>query len=350
MKTAANFKDQALYIGIDVHKKSWAVTILGEYNSFKGFTQPPFASTLHQYMTKKFPGADYYAAYEAGFCGFNHCIELRKLGINCIVVNPGDVPTKDKEKKRKSDIVDSNKIARGLRAKELEGIYIPSPEVLRIRNVLRYRNKLVTDQTRSKNRIKSFLHFNGITIPEEYDNANWGKAFIGWLEDLSQDHIGLSHFIVDLSHKKSMVKQVTGELNSLIKESDYAKQVTLLKTIPGIGELSASHLVIELADINRFPNMDKLCAFVGLIPNMAASGEKEYTGNITNRGNSHLKKYLIEASWIAISKDPELMAAFNLLCRRMTSNRAIIRIAKKLLGRIKAVLKTEQPYKINYNL
>ena len=101
MEKIANFQDQRLYVGIDIHKKSWSISILGEHSSFKSFTQPPSANVLYQCLTKNFPGANYYAAYEAGFCGFNHCIELKGLGVDCIIVNPADVPTKDKEKKKK---------------------------------------------------------------------------------------------------------------------------------------------------------------------------------------------------------------------------------------------------------
>ena len=64
------FQDQKLFIGIDVHKKSWTVCIKGEYNDFKTFTQPPKSEILYNYLTKNFPRAKYYATYEAGFSGF----------------------------------------------------------------------------------------------------------------------------------------------------------------------------------------------------------------------------------------------------------------------------------------
>lgn len=350
MKALKNFEGQPLYIGIDVHKKSWSVSILGEHSSFKGFTQPPSAQVLYQYLTKNFPHAHYKAAYEAGFCGFKHCKELIDLGVDCIVVNPADVPTKDKEIKRKSDTVDSAKIARSLRAKELEGIFIPDNQLLELRGILRLRNRLVRDQTRCKNRIKSFLYFNGIKIPDQFDNSAWSLAFLAWLKGLATTYQELSFLIEDFLDKQAMVKSVTKSIKQKAAASKFANNLSLLKSIPGVGELSAINLILEIGDIKRFKKVDQLNAFVGLIPNMSASGQKEYTGNITARGNNHLKNYLIEASWTAITKDPELMADFNRLCGRMTKNRAIIRIAKKLCARIKAVLTKEQPYKTNYNL
>lgn len=350
MKALKNFEGQSLYIGIDVHKNSWSVSILGEHSSFKGFTQPPSAQVLHQYLTKNFPFAYYKAAYEAGFCGFRHCKELIDLGVDCIVVNPADIPTKDKEVKRKSDIVDSAKIARSLRSQELEGIFIPDDEILELRGILRFRNRLVRDQTRCKNRIKSFLYFNGVKIPDQYNNSSWSHSYLAWLKELATNKTELSLLINDFLRKAEMVKLVTQSIKQKVKTSRFNKHLMLLKSIPGIGALTSINLILEIGDINRFKRVDQLNAFVGLIPNMSASGEKEYTGEITARGNNHLKNYLIEASWIAITKDPELMADFNRLCGRMTKNRVIIRIAKKLCARIKAVLTTEQPYKINYNL
>lgn len=344
------FQDQKIFIGIDVHKKSWAVSIIGEHNSFKTFTQPPSPSKLYKYLSKNFPGARYYAVYEAGFCGFTPCKELNKLGVKCIVVNPAGVPTKDKEKRQKTDSADSRKLLRSLRATELEPIYIPSDDLLKARSLLRYRNKLVGDQTRCKNRIKSFMFFNGIPIPEVYDNSIWSNQFINWLKSLTKEHPTLHLLIEQLTMTKAIVKQVNKSIMLLSKTDAYKSKVELLKSIPGIGALTAISLILEIGDINRFSSLDKLCCFVGLIPNTSSSGEKEYVGNITSRGNNNIKKYIIESSWTTIKRDPEMMAAFGKLCQRMTKNRAIIRIAKKLLGRIKAVLISEQPYQINYNL
>lgn len=345
-----HFKGQDIYVGIDVHKKSWQVSVYGEFNKFRTFTQPPSALVLNNYLRKTFPGASFYAAYEAGFCGFGAYRELNEYGIKTIVVNAADVPTTDKEKQQKTDIIDSNKIAKSLRAKQLRCIYVPSDESLQDRSVLHYRNKLVADQTRCKNRIKSFLHFHNIKIPIEYDNANWGKSFIDWLRNTSKQYWTLSLMIDKLLHIKQILKVVNKQLLEISRKERYHNRVSLLKTIPGIGNLSAIHILLELDDITRFSNTDQLASFVGITPSAHSSGEKDRMGNITYRGNKHLKKYLIEASWVAVRKDPELMLTFTNLSRRMIKTKAIIRIARKLLNRIKAVLDTEQPYEINFNL
>jgi hypothetical protein len=68
-RTELNFKGENIYIGIDVHLKSWSVTILTEKNHHKTFNQPPEPAKLSDYLRHHFPEAFYHSAYEAGFSG-----------------------------------------------------------------------------------------------------------------------------------------------------------------------------------------------------------------------------------------------------------------------------------------
>ncbi len=108
---------------MDVHLKSWSVTILSETSVLKKYSQDASPEALHKTLTMSYPDAEYYSVYEAGFCGFWIHDRLTELGIHNIVVNPADVPTMSSEKLRKTDAVDSKKLAVCLRAKQLRGIY-----------------------------------------------------------------------------------------------------------------------------------------------------------------------------------------------------------------------------------
>jgi len=81
-KTGLDFKGQNIFVGIDVHLKSWAVTILTENLVHKTFTQPASADTLLNYLERNFPGGDYYSVYEAGFSGFWTTPRLQR-GVSC---------------------------------------------------------------------------------------------------------------------------------------------------------------------------------------------------------------------------------------------------------------------------
>ena len=82
-----DFKGQNIYVGIDVHLKSWSVEVLSQSSVLKKFRQDPQPEALHKFLTTHYPGASYYSVYEAGFCGFWIDRRLKELGINNIVVN-----------------------------------------------------------------------------------------------------------------------------------------------------------------------------------------------------------------------------------------------------------------------
>ena len=111
-----------------------------------------------------------------------------------------------------------------------------------------------------------------------------------------------------------------------------------LASIPGIGIISAMIWTTELIDIHRFRRFDHLTSYMGLVPWEHSSGERSATAGLDCRGNRRLRTLLIENSWAAMRKDPGLMSSYYELTKRMHGNKAIIRIARKLLRRIRYVL------------
>ena len=343
-----DFTGQPIYVGLDVHKKSWSVSILSEQCEHKTFTQPPEVDKLAYYLRRNFPGAQYHSVYEAGFSGFWIHDQLRERGIDCIVVNPADVPTKDKERAKKRDPVDCRKLARSLRSEELEGIYVPSRWKLEDRSLIRTRLSMVRKQTRCKNQIKGMLFFYGIHLPEELIHSHWSRRFIRWIERIrmekSSGNIALKAHLEELKHLRKIIAALNRVILALARTEQYQVPVKLLKTIPGISTLTAMTLLTELYEIGRFPSLDELSSYTGLIPDTQSSGEKEHTGGITERRHPQLRCVLVEASWVAVRKDPALLLAFLQYCKRMRKTRAIVKIARKLLNRIRYVLKNQMPY------
>ncbi len=345
-----SFQGQNIYIGIDAHLKNWRITIMLDHLLYKTFSQDPEAGVLYDYLKRNFPDGNYLSAYEAGFCGFSVHRKLEEYGIKNIVTNAADIPTTDKERKQKEDKRDSHKIARSLRNKELTAIYVPDIEMEELRTLIRYRKTIVKDIGRNKNRIKAFLHYFGIKIPVELDSASqyWSARFTTWLKTIetSTDYAkSVLHELIDTTEylRRTLLK-VERKLREISKTGSISKELSLLRSIPGIGLITAYVLLTELGDITRFKRLDGLCSFVGLIPTTNSSSDKEKTGNITPRTNNFIRSNLIESAWIAIRHDPSLALAYNNLCKRMKSNEAIIRIAKKLLNRIRYVLKNEKEY------
>ena len=350
-RTQLDFKGQNIFVGMDVHLKSWTVTILAEELTHKTFTQPACADTLSNYLKRNFPGGSYHSVYEAGFSGFWTHYKLKEMGINNIIVNPADVPTSQKEQLQKDDPTDSRKLARSLRAGELRAIYVPSGSTLEERSLVRMRATLVKDMTRFKQRIKSFLYFYGVPIPPQFEksSSHWSNRFMKWLmqEVVLQHDSGtqtLKILIKEAEQQRILLLDVLRKIRLLSRSEKYAANVALLRTIPGIALITAITFLTEIEDIDRFANTDHLAGFVGLVPNYHSSGEKNNNGEMTFRGQGALRKSLIESSWIAARFDPALMMSHHELLKRMEPNKATIRIARKLLNRIYFVLKNKQEY------
>lgn len=342
-----DFSNVDFFIGIDVHKKSWKVGIYIKEKHLKTFSMDPIPKILEEYMQKNYPKGIYHSVYEAGFCGFHIHEELKRLGFDNIVVSAGDVPTSSKEKSFKTDTIDCLKLARELSNGSLKGIYIPDKYHQELRSLVRRREDLSDKQSRIKKKIKSCLMFYGIETPDEF--LYWSGKYITWLKTLKLNYTvgnnNLSILIEELEMTKKLISSVLKLLRGEYKSnSRLNKIVDLLITVPGIGFVTAITLYSELIDISRFPKLDQLPSFVGLVPSVSSSGEKEHVRGLTNRHNSHLRNLLLEAAWTAMRVDPALTMAYLKLKKRMVAQKAIIRIAKKLLLRIRHIWQSQTSY------
>ena len=248
-----NFEGQNIYVGIDVHLKSWTVSILSGHLHHKTFVQPPSPEALSSYLHAHFPNGNYLSAYEAGFSGFWAHYKLVEMGIQNIVVNPADVSTSQKERLQKTDAVDSRKIARSLRNNELTAIHVPCRETLEVRTLLRSRDALVRDLARMKQRIKAFLYYYGIDYPEEFQHSgtHWSRAFMNWLRngirmDTEEGGAGLSLLLDSVESQRRLLLEATRKLRALSRSDGYATDYELLRSVPGIGMITALSLLAEL--------------------------------------------------------------------------------------------------------
>jgi transposase len=346
-----DFTGTTIHVGIDLHKKQWNSSVYFENRLFKTFQQKPKAAELKKYLLAHFPGADYKSAYEAGYFGFAVHRQLTELGIENIVINASDIPITDKDKNRKNDKRDAKRIGKNLVNGQLEGIYVPTRQAESDRQLVRYRTKIVRkDLVITKQRIKSFLALHGIDYDEDFGNNKWSKKFICWIEQLNFDYESdrqiRDQLIGKLIYLKEEKRKVERQIVLLSRSERYQGLVRILKSIPGVGLLTAMVLITELIDMDRFKSLDKICSFVGLVPDVRASDETEKIKGITKRANKETRRVLIQASWVAAGKDPELAKAYHGYKRRMPHQKAIVKIARKLLSRIRAVWMNQQTYKM----
>ena len=348
-KYKVSFKGQNIYVGIDVHLKTWHVS------GYKySFAQHADAKELFDRLNKKFPEAHFKSAYEAGFCGFSAHYALAEQGIENIVVNAADIPTTGKEKTMKTDAVDSEKIAWALKRDELKGIYVKDKRYMDDTNLIRLRQRFIMDLSRQKNRTKHLLYTQGVTYPERFRNSktHWSRNFMKWLREevelLSEQKLSLLLLCDQVENTRKAILKVTREIRRLSTTDRYKENYDLLFTVPGLGLITSMSMLTELDnDIMRFPNERSFVSMLGLIPTCHDSGEKKVSGEKTNRGNKHLGPLIVEASWVAIYRDYQLGAYYSSCCQIMKPHKAIIKVARKLACRTYAVLKTKTKYELS---
>lgn len=173
----------------------------------------------------------------------------------------------------------------------------------------------------------------------------WPKAFITWLSQVQLTQpsgtLTLQVWLEELQFIQTLKKKLDRHLIHVAREKDDS-QISLLRSIPGVGLIGALTLLTELGDMKRFKRFDDLCSYVGLVPNVYSSGETEHVGHLTKRKAQHLQPILIQFAWKAVGKDPALLKSYQQWCKAMKANKAIVRVARKLLSRIRYVMMNEK--------
>lgn len=331
--STVSFKGQIIYVGIDVHKKQWAVIIQHCGRVSETFTMDPVPEKLAEHLKRNYPDAEYRSVYEAGFSGFEAHRTLCRLGVQNIVINPADVPTSGKEREKKNDNIDSRKLARELENGSLEPIYIPTPENLKLRNLKRREDQLVQNLTRVKNRMKGHLYFNGIKF------ISWAGGSLKTMEEEAQkrkDYTLLSMLreLEFLREERLRVIRDERECLKLLHREEIQENI---QSVPGIGFRTAIALQAELWEMKRFKTDDHLNSYVGLALHTFGSGE-DVIVKCGNRKKKQLHYLMVEAAWRAVRHNLEYTARYGVLVARgMNSKKAIVVIARKLMQTIRAV-------------
>lgn len=342
-----DFTGQAIFAGLDVHKRSWKSTFCTHHTVQKTISfEKPLVESLVDYLNRTYPNGDYYCAYEAGFCGFWPQEQLQRLGIKTIVVNPADIPTTDKERQFKNDKRDSRKIAISLRSGELKGIYVPGKEAQKHRSLVRERASIAKSQSRVKNQIKSHLHFYGIEIPEDFARRYWSGNFVKWLEQIAKQNSDKALAFKIKRHLllRQLQLETTRQLRALSKTAKYQELYKLLYSVPGLGLLTTMLLITEIVEMKRFKKEDHMLSYAGFIPTSADTGDKQKTGPMTKRGNPRIKWALVESAWVAIRQDSELLLRYENFRKTKGAQKAIVKIARILLRKIRRVWLKQEKY------
>jgi transposase len=240
----------------------------------------------------------------------------------------------------KTDKNDADMLAELLRLNAIPESYIPPVEMRELRELTRFRQSLVRNSTELKNQVHAFLASRGIQTPPEYLSA-FSNKHRAWLRSL---HLGQVDDLLDIL--EMLWKKIEKVEDDIERTCPKKEDVTLLKTITGVGAVISNSLVAEICDIERFSSPENLFSYAGIISSVHQSGEKCWTGPITKQGNARIRYLMVEAAYSHVrnAKDSQLTRYYEKKKAEKGTKKAIVATARKLLGIIYHMLKKREAF------
>lgn len=268
-----------------------------------------------------------------------------------MVVAPSMIP-KVPGQRVKTNRLDSQKLSEHLRGGQLKSVHVPTESYRQLRQLVQLRDTFVQDIVAMKLRIKAMLLFEGLEFPPAPAGSQWSLIVRGKLKKVSCSsavRFKLDQLMESVESTEKRVIQTIKEIRRFYQQDpELSQAMKYLKSIPGIGEIVASHLLARVGDPQQIGNVRQLAGFIGLVPTERSTGDRVARGSITRSGDGRLRSKLIQAAWSAIRQDPELREFYRSVYQRHPRDRAarkaIVAVARKLTTRIYAVLKQQRPY------
>jgi len=339
-----SYAGERVYVGVDVPKETYTVTCVCRKQIVKTATVPAEPVSLAASLLQWFPGAMLASAYEAGFSAFVLHRALTQGGITTIVVNPASLAVAAHDKV-KTDRRDSKRLAIDLADGRLRGIYVPTEAEELARLLPRTRAQLVEHRATIARQIKATLHQFGLIAPASRRllSHRYLREIAAWARP-PELHVRLTL----LAEQWRFATRQRIEIRHLLREQAIAQAALehVYRSVPGIGAVVARTLATELGDMTRLAHERALFSSTGLTPSEYASGPAVRRGHISRQGSGRVRHLLIETAWRALPRDKVLQEIFDRIAATRGKKRAIVAIARRLTGRMRACFRQGTTYAV----
>ena len=314
--------DQAVFAGIDYHKR-FSIVTLGNKEG-KMLSQERLENDEHQ--IRKF-----FLRHAPLTCAIENCrtnewfVEtVKKCGCDVKVSNTYRLRL-IADSAKKNDKIDSKLLMELIARDYLPTCYQPTQQERLLRERLRWRVKLMKSRTKYKNMAHALMDKenkdNTVHSSKQRKNVASSKHLTEERQQRLEDNLEIIGFFDERLNKTDK------ELENLAKDN---QDVIRLKTIPGVGTLSAFMLFAELGDITRFKSARHVGSYFGLVPRLYASSDTHYLGHITKRGSGLVRRLLVQDAWQAIKVSKVFRHRYSSILKRRGKKVAIIAIARRI--------------------
>ncbi|MGC9385167.1 MAG: IS110 family transposase [Kosmotogaceae bacterium] len=335
-----------LYVGIDQHKRTSYFCCLNEDGRVVKERNLVNDSSVIETFLSQLPDDELTAVLEVGsYWGVMHdTLEELDLVDNIKLAHPQKLKAFASANK-KTDKIDAHLLAELLRRDQIPEVWIQTKTLRVQKNVARFRLFLVRERTRIKNRIHNIASRNHLNTPEVSDLfGKYGREWLNTVDLPEEERFTLDCHLDFLDFIESQIKKIEKYLNKLFKDDE---EVKLLKTIPGIGNILAVVLKLEIGDINRFSTVGKFHCYSGLIPSIYSSARITRYGRLVKNSNKYIRWALVEAAQIANRHSINFKRIYDRIAARKNKKTAVIVVARKLASTLFYMLKRKEKYSEN---
>src|SRR6202043_3944974 len=245
--------------------------------------------------------------------------------------------------KKKNDKIDAGKIADCLRCDFLPECHMVSTAIRDRRRTLRYRNLLVRQMVQMKNRISGLLLETGVSHNKQrLHKVGYFRELLSSNEEVHENIRPL----LQLSRETIVRCQKTeyALVSSLERDPLLAERLKRLRTVPGVGPITALTWALEIGDVARFQSVKQAVSYCGLCSAERSSADKLVRMPISKQRNKHIQQVLVEAAKLAPRYSHELALVYERERQRGNKNRATLAVARKMVAYMLAVERRKQDF------
>jgi len=362
--------------GIDVHKSVIVATIMGIGLKLITKTFDGFTASIEELRDWLKENKITHVAMESTGVYWKPIFNILEPDFEIILVNARHIKNVPGHK---TDKKDSKWIAKLLLSGLLKGSFIPKLSIRELRDLTRYKRKVIEQIASEKNRIQKILEDANIklsSVVSDMDGATATKiinAMITGVEDIdellkfrhgkiqsSREDLAsalkgnltahhkfmLQTIKLSITEKESIIALLDKQIELHLKENELELDAKLLASIPGVGKDGAAYIIAEVGnEMTQFPDENHLSSWAGMSPGNNESAGKKKSSRITH-GNKYLRTMLVQFAWAATrTKNTYLRSKYDSLAGRRGKKRALIAVGHKILVATYFILKDKVPYK-----
>jgi len=330
-----------MYVGVDVHKRVCRAAVVNDHGevvdefSFMNLVDGigDFLMKIEAFMDEALVAVESTGNFWVRLYDF-----LEEHGVKVVLSKTRLIA----EARVKTDKVNARILAQLLRAGMLPLCFVPDRRHREWRQLIRHRISLVKLRTEVGNRVHALLDKHRLKCPYPTLFSEKGVEWLKGLKLSFTDDVVLTSFLSLLEYVDVQISLVDAKIASLAYNDD---RVRLLMTMPGLDYFSASLLVAEICDINRFSSDKRLVSWAGLAPSVHQSGERTVFGRVGRHGNNLVRWVLVEAAQAAVRSDERFRMLYERYASRKGCQKAVVAVAHEMLRIVYYMLKRSEPYR-----